>query len=53
MIRAVIDIGSTSDVYAHGQAYWYMALSRVHSLEGVLLSNFTEASLRLIDPQVF
>jgi hypothetical protein len=49
MIRATIDIGS--DVYAHGKAY--LALSRVHSLEGVLLSNISEAPLGLIDPLVF
>jgi hypothetical protein len=39
--KALIDIGS--DVFAHSQAY--VALYRVHSLEGVLLSNFTEAKI--------
>jgi hypothetical protein len=41
MDRAVIDIGS--DVFAHSQLQAYVALSRVHSLEGMLLSNFMEA----------
>jgi hypothetical protein len=47
MDRAVVDNGS--DVFAHSQAY--VALSRVHSWEGVLLSNFTEA--KIDRPSVF
>jgi hypothetical protein len=41
MDSAVIDIGS--DVCAHSQAY--VAMSRVHSLERVFLSNITEAKI--------
>jgi len=48
MDRAVIDLGK--DIFAHGQAY--VALSRVRSLAGVLLSNFCEASLKKTSSKV-
>jgi ATP-dependent DNA helicase PIF1 len=48
MDRAVIDLGP--DIFAHGQAC--VALSRVRSLAGVLLSNFCEVSLRKTSAKV-
>jgi hypothetical protein len=48
MDRAVIDLGP--DIFAHDQAY--VALSRVRSLAGVLLSNFCEVSLRKTSAKV-
>jgi hypothetical protein len=48
MDRAVIDLGS--DIFAHSQAC--VALSRVRTLAGVLLSKFNVACLRLTDSKV-
>jgi ATP-dependent exoDNAse (exonuclease V) alpha subunit len=48
MDRAVIDLGRT--IFAHGQAY--VALSRVRSLDGVLLIGLVERSLYKADPKV-
>jgi ATP-dependent DNA helicase PIF1 len=48
MDRGVIDLGRT--IFAHGQAY--VALSRVRSIEGVVLVGLVKKSLLLTDPKV-
>ena len=48
--KAAIDLGKNA--FAHGQAYRYVALSRVRNLEGVMHTGLQMSKLNLIDNAV-